>query len=166
MLCCSVVKSCPTLCNSMDCSTPGFPVLHHLLEFAQTHVHGVGDAIPPSHPLSPSSSALNLSHHQGLSQWVGSSHQVVKVMVSAGTSASASVLPMNIQDWLPLGWTGWISLQSKALLSLTQGHNSKASVLWRSALLIVQLSTSINEYWRNCSFDYTDLCRLSDVSAF
>ena len=60
---CSVTESCPTLCNPMDCSTPGFLVLHYLLEFAQTHVHWVDDAIQPSHPLSPSSPALNPSQH-------------------------------------------------------------------------------------------------------
>ena len=64
--CCSVIKSCPALCNPMDCSTPGFPVLHHLPEFAQTHVHWVSDALEASHPLSPPSYALNLSQHQGL----------------------------------------------------------------------------------------------------
>ena len=65
--CCSVAQSCPTLCDPMDCSTPGFPVLHHLLEFAQTHVHWVGDAIWPSHPLLlPSPFAFNLSQHQHL----------------------------------------------------------------------------------------------------
>ena len=69
------------LCTPMDCSAPDFPVLHYLLEFIQTHVHWVGDAIQPSHLLSPPSApALNLSQHQGLLQWVGSSHQVVKVM--------------------------------------------------------------------------------------
>ena len=69
------------LCEPMDCSMPGFPVLHHLLEFAQTHVHWMDDAIQPSHPLSsPSPLALNLSQHQGLSQWVSSSHQVAKVL--------------------------------------------------------------------------------------
>ena len=73
--CCSVIKSCPTLCNPMDCSTPGFPVLHHLPEFAQTHVHWVSDALQPSHPLSPPSYALNLSQHQGPFPWTGSSHQ-------------------------------------------------------------------------------------------
>ena len=67
--CYSVTQSCPTLCDPMDCSTPGFPVLHYLPEFAQTHVHGVSDAIQPSHPLSsPSPSALSLSQHQGLFQ--------------------------------------------------------------------------------------------------
>ena len=87
-------------------------VHHQLLEFTQTHVHWVSDAIQPSHPLSsPSPPALNLSQHQGLFQWVSSLHHVAKVLVSA----SASVLPMNTQDWFPLGWTGWISLQSKRL---------------------------------------------------
>ena len=90
----------------MDCSTPGLPVHHQLPELAQTHVHGVSDAIQPSHPLaSPSPPAFNLSQHQGLFKSVSSSH----------VSASASVLPMNIQDWFPLGFTDWISLQSKGL---------------------------------------------------
>ena len=101
------------LCDPMDHSTPGLPVHHQLSEFTQTHVHWVGDAIQSSHPLlSPSPPAFNLSQHQALFQWVSSSHQVAK---SIGVSASASVLPMNIQDWFPLGWTGWISLQSKGL---------------------------------------------------
>ena len=76
--CCSVAQSCPTLCDPMGCSTPGFPVLHHLPEFAQTHVHWVGDAIQPPHPLSsPSPPTFKLSQHQGLFQWVSSLHQVV-----------------------------------------------------------------------------------------
>ena len=66
--------------DPMDCSTPGFPVLHSLPEFAQIHVHWVGDAIQPSHPLSSPSPALNLSQHQGLCQWVSSSHHVAKVL--------------------------------------------------------------------------------------
>ena len=76
----SVAQSCPTLCNPMDCSMPGLPVHHHLPEFIQTHVHWVGDAIQPSHPLSsPSPPALNLSQHQGLFKWVSSLHQVAKL---------------------------------------------------------------------------------------
>ena len=91
----------------------GLPVHHQLLETTQTHVHWVGDAIQPSHPLSsPSPPALNLSQHQGLFQWVSSSHQVAKVL---RVLASTSVLPKNTQDWYPLGWTGWISLHSKGL---------------------------------------------------
>ena len=77
----SVAQSCPTVCNLMNCSTPGLPVHHQLPEFTQTHAHGVGDAIQPSHPLlSPSPPAPNPSQHQGLFQWVNSSHQVAKVL--------------------------------------------------------------------------------------
>ena len=109
----SVAQSCLTLCDPMDCSTPGLPVHHQLPELAQTHVHQVSDAIQSSHPLSsPSPPAFNLSQHQRLFKWV-SSHQVLDQRI--GDSASTSVLPMNIQDWSPLGWTDWISLQSKGL---------------------------------------------------
>ena len=74
---CSVARLCSTLCNPVDCSTPGSSVFHYLPEFAQTHVHWVGDAIRTSHPLlPPPPPALNLSQHQGLFQWVGLSHQV------------------------------------------------------------------------------------------
>ena len=77
----SVAQSCPTLCHPMDCSTPGLPVHHQLLESTQTHVHWVGDAIQPSHPLlSPSPPTFNLSQHQGLFKWVSSLHQVAKVL--------------------------------------------------------------------------------------
>ena len=77
----SSVQSCPTLCDPIDCSMPGLPVHHQLLEFTQTHVHCVGDGIQPSHALSsPSPPALNLSQHQGLFKWVSSSHQVAKVL--------------------------------------------------------------------------------------
>ena len=76
----SVAQSCLTLCNPMDCSTPGFPVHHQFLEFAQTHVHWVCDAIQPSYPLSSPSPALSLSQHQGLFQWVNSSQEVAKVL--------------------------------------------------------------------------------------
>ena len=95
----------------MDCTTPGLPVQHQLLEFTQTHVHRIGDAIQPSHSLSSlSPPALNLSQHQDLmSQLFASGGQNI------GVSASASVLPKNIQDWSPLEWTDWISLQSRGL---------------------------------------------------
>ena len=91
----SVVQSYLTLCDPMDCSTPGFPVHHQLPKPTQTNFHHVGDAIQPSHPLlSPSPPAFNLSQHQGLfqgvSSWSGGQ--------SIGASALASVLPMNIQD--------------------------------------------------------------------
>ena len=110
--CCSVAKSCLTLCNSMDCSRPGFPVHHHLPELAQTHVQGVSDAIQQSHPVIPFSSCLQSFIASGsfqMSQFFASGSQGI------GASASALVLPMNIQDWFPLGWTSLISLQSKGL---------------------------------------------------
>ena len=79
--CCSVTKSCPTLCDPMDCTIPGFSVLHHLPKLAQAHVHWVGVAIQPSHPRSSCSPpAFNLSQYQGLFQWVHSSHQVAKIL--------------------------------------------------------------------------------------
>ena len=110
-----VTQSCPTPCDPMDCRTPGLPICHQLLEFTQTNVHWMGDAIQPSpsHPLSsPSPPTFNLSQQQGLFQWVNSSHQV------------ARVLEFQLSHWsfqwifrkkFPLGWTGWISLQSKGL---------------------------------------------------
>ena len=107
----SFAQSCPTLSDPMNRSMPGLPVHHQLPEFTQSHVHRVGDAIQPSHPLSsPSPPAPNpASGSFPMSQvftWGGQ---------SIGVSASASVLPMNTQDWSPLRWTGWISLQSKGL---------------------------------------------------
>ena len=96
----------------MDCSTPGFPVHHQLQESTQTHIPWISDAIQPSHPVIPSSSCLQSFPTSGsfqMSQIFPSGGQ------STGVSASASVLPTNIQDWFPLGWTGWISLQSKGL---------------------------------------------------
>ena len=89
------------------------PCPYQYLESTQTHVHRVDDAIQPSHPLSsPSPPVFNLSQDQGLFQWVNSLHQECQ---SIGVSASTSVLPKNTQAWSPLGWTGGISLQSKAL---------------------------------------------------
>ena len=109
----SVAQSCPTLCNPMNCSTPGLPVHYQLPELTQTHVCWVDDAIQPSHPLlSPSPPAPQSLPGSGsfpmsqLFTWGGQ---------STGVSALASVLPKNTQDWSPLRWTGWISLQSKGL---------------------------------------------------
>ena len=108
----SVAQSCPTLCDPMNRSTPGLPVHHQLPEFTQTHVHRVGDAIQPSPPLSsPSPPALNLSQHQGLFKWVSSSHQGAKVLEFQPQHQSFQWIFRT--DFL--GWTGWISLQSKGL---------------------------------------------------
>ena len=76
----SVAQSCLTLCNPKDCSTPGFPVHYQLWELTEIHVHQVGDAIQPTHPLSSPSPTFNLSQHQGLFQWASSSNQVAKVL--------------------------------------------------------------------------------------
>ena len=110
---CSVAHSFPTIWDPTDCSTPGFPVHHQLPEPTQTHLHGVSDNIQPSHPLSiPSPPAFKAFPESGsfpVSQFFPSGGQ------SIGVSALVSVLPVNIQDWLPLVWTGWVSLQFKGL---------------------------------------------------
>ena len=101
----SFSKSCLSLCDPMDWSTPGFPVHHQRLELAQTHIHRVSDAIQPSHPLSSPSPAFNLSQYQGLFQWVSSSHQVESI----GASASAN-RPSNEYSGLVSFRTDWIHL--------------------------------------------------------
>ena len=109
----SVAQLCPTLCDPTKRSMPGLPVYHQLPEFMQTHVHWVGDAIQPSHPLlspsSPCPQSFPASGSFPMSQLFASGGQ------SIGVWASTSVPTMNTQDWSPLGWTGWISLQSKGL---------------------------------------------------
>ena len=108
--CCSVAQLCPILCDPMDYSTPGSPVHHQLPELAQTHVHRVSDAIQSFHSLS-SPPAFKISQHQGLFHWVSSLNQVAKVMEFQLQHQSFQW----ILDWSPLGWTGWISLQSNGL---------------------------------------------------
>ena len=153
----SVAQLFLTLCNRIDCST-GFPVHHQLPEPTQTHVHRVSDAIQPPHPLSspfPPPSIFPRIRVFPISQFFTSSGQ------SIGVSASTSVLPMNIQDWFPLGWTGWISLQSKGL---SRPHYSPRShysprpqfkSINSSALsfLYSPTLTSIHDYWKNHSLD-------------
>ena len=127
----SVTQSCLILCDHMDCSIPGFPVHHQLLEPAQTHVFWVSDAIQPSHPLSsPSSPTFSLSSIS-LFKWVNSSHQVAKVLEFQ--------LQHQSFQWTP----GLISFRMRVqgtLKSLLQHHSSKASILRCSAFFIVQLS--------------------------
>ena len=145
----SVTQLCLILCDPMDCSMPGFPVHYQLLEFAHTHVHWVGDAIQPSCPVVPFSSCLQsfpASRSFPESQFFTSDGQ------STWASASASVFPMNIQDWFPLELTGLISLRSKELLSLLQHHSSKASILWCSAFFIVQVSHSYTNIGKTVAF--------------
>ena len=110
----SVTQSCPTLCDLMDFSTPGLHLHHQLPEFTQTHVNWVGGVIQPFHPLlSPPPPAFNLSQNHILFKW----HMIFFTSggKNIGVSASTSVLSMSIQDWFPLGRTGWMFLQSKGL---------------------------------------------------
>ena len=160
----SVTQSGQTLCDSMNRSMPSLPVNHRLPEFTQTHVHRVSDAIQPSHPLSsPSPPAPNLSQHQGLFQWVsffawGSQ--------SIGVSALASFLPMNTQDWSPLGWTGWIFLQSKGLSTVFSNTTVQKHQFFGAQPALWYKFHSHTWLLENHSFDYMDLCWQSYVSAF
>ena len=143
--CCSVTQPCLTLCDPTDCSTPGFPVHHQLpclLKLDQTHVHWVGDAIQPSHPLlSPSLPALNLSQHQAWS--FPMSHFFLFFCIRWAKYWSFSFNISNIQGWFPWGFTGLISLHSKGLLGVFSNTTvQKLSALQLSALFIVQLSHS------------------------
>ena len=131
-LCCCVQSlSCVWLCNLMDCSMPGFPVLHCLPEFTQTHVHRVGDATQPSYPLSPPfPPALNLLQHQGLFQWVIARIRWPKYW-------SFNISPSNEQPGLisfRIDWLDLLAVQG-TLKSLLQHHGSKASILQCSAFL-------------------------------
>ena len=135
LYCCSVAQLCPTLCNPMDIR---LTFLHYLLELPQTHVHGVDDAIQPYHPLSsflllpsiPASGSFQMS------QFFTSGGQ------SIGASASASVLPVNIQGWFPLGLTGLISLLSKGLSRVFSNTTVQKHLLYGSTL------TSVHDYWK------------------
>ena len=122
----------------VECSTPGFPIHHQLPELAQTYIHQVGDAIQPSHPLSsPSPPAFNLSQHQGCFQWVSSAHQVSKLLELRFQHHSFQRV-FRI-DFIRIDWLDLLAVQG-TLKSLLQHHSSKASILRRSAFLMVQLS--------------------------
>ena len=145
----------------MNCSSPAFPVVHYLPEFAQTHVHWVDDAIQLSHPLSPPSPALNLSQYQRLFQWVGSSHQVAKVLDLQHQSFQWIFRVDFLQDWLvgsPCSPRD--SRESSLMLQFESISSSALSLHYGSTL------TSIHDYWKNPSFEYIDLCWQRDVSAF
>ena len=123
---CSVMKLCLTLCNSTDCSTPGFSVLYHLPEFDHTHIHWVGDAIQPSHPVTPFSScpqSFPTSRSFPMSRLFESSSQRI--------GASTSVLPVNLQGWFPLGLTGLISLLSKGLSRVFSSTRVQKHQFWQ-----------------------------------
>ena len=147
----SVSQSCLNLCDPMNCSMPGLPVHHQLPEFTQTHVHWIGDAIQPYHPLlSPSPPAMNLSQHQGLSQWVSSSHQVTKLLEFQ--------LQHQSFQWTPrtgLFYDGLVgspcsprdSQESSPTPQLKSTSSSVLSFLYSPSL------TSIHDYRKNHSLD-------------
>ena len=154
MLVSSLAQLRPTLCDPMDCSKPGFPVHHQLPELAQTHVHWVGDVIKPSHSLSsPSPAAFNLSQHQGLFQWLSSSHQVAKVLELQLQQQSFQWIFRT--DFL-YNWLVWSpcslrdSQESSQTLQLKSINSSVLSFLYGPTL------TSIHDYWKNHSFDKMD----------
>ena len=148
----SVAQLCLTICSPMDCSTPGLPVHHQLPEFTRTHIHWVSDAIPPSHPLMPSHHLILMPSHlipsifsSCLQSFLESrSFQLSEFFTSGGqsigVSALASVLPINIQDWFPLGWTRWISLQSKGLSRIFS-----STTVPKHQFFGVQLSLNVRE---------------------
>ena len=132
----SVTQSCPTLCDPMNHSMPGLPVHHQYLEFTQTHVHRVDDAISFSVvPFSSCPQSLLASGSFPMSQLFPSGGQ------STGVSASASVLPMNTQDCSPSGWTDWISLQSKGLSRVFSN-----TTVWKHQFFSAQLSLESNSH--------------------
>ena len=144
------------------CSIPGLPVHHQLPEFTKTHVHWVGEVIQPSHPLSsPSPPALNLSQHLSHGFYHGI-FQMTQIFTSdgqsIGVSASASVLPMNTQDWSPLEWTGGISFQSKGLSRVFSN-----TTVQKHQFFSTQLSSQSNSHIHTWLLD---LCWQSNVSAF
>ena len=143
----------------MDC---GLPVLHHLLEFAQTHVLWVDDAIQPSHPLLPPSLlSLSLPQHQGLFQWVSSLHQVAKVLELQRQSFQWLFRVDFPWDWLV--WSPCRPGDSQESSLAPQLESINYSVL---SLPYAPTLTSIHDYWKNHVFDYMDPCQLSGVSAF
>ena len=159
---CSVSLLCPTLCDTMDCSTPGFPILHHFPELAQTHVRWLGDG----HPTISSSVIRFLSCLQSFP--ASGSFLMIWLFTSGGqsigASASAWVLPINTQDWFPSGLTGWIPLQSKGLSRVFSNTTVQKHQFFR-AQLSLQSSSHIHIWLLEKSQLWVyRLCRPSSVS--
>ena len=147
----SVTQSCPTLCDPMNCSTPGLPVHHQLPEFTQTHVHRVGDAIQPSHPLlSPSPPAPNPSQHQGLFQWVNFSHEVAKVLEFQPQHQSFQWTPR-----IDLRWNGLVGSPRSPRDSQESSPTPQFKSINSSALSFLHSPTltSIHDHRKNHSLD-------------
>ena len=157
----SVTLFCPTLCDPVDCRMPGLPLHHQLPESTQTHVHWISDAISSSiFPFSSCPQSFPASGFFQMSQLFISGGQ------SIGVSASTSVLPMNIHDWFPLEWlvgTPCSPRDSQEFSPTPQFKSINSSAL---SFLYSPTLTSIHDYWKNHSLDYTDLCWQSNASAF
>ena len=162
--CCSVAQWCPTLCDPIDCSTPGFLVLHHPPELTQTRVHWVGDTIQPFRPLlSLSPPTFHLSWHQGLFSGVSSLHQVAKLLELQHQSFQW------IFRLIPLGLTGWISLQSKGLSRVFSSITVQKHQFFGTQLSLWPNSHIHSWLLENYSFEYVLLSypqRLLPVSCF
>ena len=140
--------SITSFCNPVKSSTSAFPVLHCLPEFAETYVHWVSHAIQPSHLLLPPSlPSFNLSQQRDRSKWFGSSHQ------NHWAFTSASVLPMNIHGWFPLGLTGLTSFQSKGPSKSSPAPQFKSINSLTLSLLYGPALTCLHDCWKNHSFD-------------
>ena len=159
---CSVARRYLTLCDPMDCSTPGFPGPHHVSKFVQVHVHCIRDAVQPSHPLTFSSpSTLKLSQHQVLFQWVVCAHQTPKhwsFNFSISSSSEYSGLTFLKIDWSPCCPRDF---QESSPAPQFKGINSLVFCLLYSPAL-----TIVHDHWEDHSLDYMDLCQQSNVSAF
>ena len=147
----SVAQLCPTLCNPMNCSAPGLPAHHRLPEFNQTHVPSSRWCHPAISstviPFSSCPQTLPSSGFFPMSQLFASGGQ------SIGVSSSISVLPVNTQGWSPLGWTGWISLQSKGLSRSSPTPQFKSINSSALSFLHSPTLTSIHDHWKNHSLD-------------
>ena len=135
---CSVAKSCPTLCDPVDCSTPGFSVLHYLLEFIK--LMSIESVMTSNHLILCCPLLFLPSLFPSIR--VFSSYSALHIRWSKYWSFNFSISPSNVQGWCPLGLTGLIYLQSKGLSRVPQHHNLKASILQRSAFFMVQFSHS------------------------
>ena len=156
---CSVTNSCPSLCNPMDCSVPGFPVSHQFPEFAQVLVHCIGDTTQPSHPLSPSPPL------PAVFPSIRVFSNELAICISIWASAPALVLLMSIQGWFPLRLVGSpcnlrVSQESSPTPQFKSINSSALRLLYGPAL------TTVCDYWKNHSLDDKNLCRQNDVFAF
>ena len=158
---CSVIKSCWTLCDPMDCSMPDYPVLHHLPELTQTHVHWVDDAIKQSSPLPPPSPPALIFPIIS----IFSNELALPIRWPKNWSLSI-VLPKNIQHCFPLGLTGLISLLFKGFSRVFSSTTIQKHQFLCANLLYDPSLTSIHDYGKKHSFDYMDFCQQSYVSAF